>query len=265
MRVITVANQKGGVGKTAVSANLAPALADRGYRVLLVDLDFNAALSSSMGYELGPEDPQIMDVLDPERRWPIASVIRPTRSDRVDIAPAEIALSVLEARLPLSMSSWPLRLREALQEVSDRYDIAVVDTHPSIGPFLTMAIVAADFVIAPVQTHHQARRALVLLEDHVQKVRRHNGLPPVPIWVVRTLMRRNVGHDREVARILEEEYRGRIFQTIITMSTVHADVSVPTEGGRAILWDYPSHPSAQQYRALAEEVDHVVLSQTIAT
>ncbi len=258
VNVVAVANQKGGVGKTALAANLAAALAERGHRVLLVDLDLNASLSSCMGYELGPDDPQIADVLDPERRLPMRQAIRPTKSPLVDVAPAEISLSVLEAALPLSQSAWPVRLREALAEVAGDYRVTIVDTHPSIGPLLTMAVVAADFLLAPVQTHHQARRAVVLLLDHVQRVRRRNGLLPLRYWIVRTMLRRGVAHDAEIAQILAEEYAGRILDTTITLSAVHADTSVPSAGGKTILWDFPRHPSADQYRMLAEEVERVV-------
>lgn len=260
---ITVANQKGGVGKTAVTANLAAALAERGRRVLVVDLDPSAAASSCLGYELAPEDPQVADVLDPDRRLPITAVIRPTRSPQVDIAPSEISLSALEASLPLSQSAWPARLREALRDVEGRYHLALVDTHPSLGPLLTVAIVAADVLLAPVQTHHQARRALHLMLDHVQRLRRRNGQPPLPVWIVRTMFRRGVAHDAEVGRILEEEHGPVVLRTLITLSSVHADTSVPTPGGRTILWDRPGHPAAQQYRALAEEVEHAI--QAIAT
>jgi chromosome partitioning protein len=120
VHTIAIANQKGGVGKTALAANLGAALAERGHKVLLADLDFNGALSSCMGWELAPEDLQIADVLDPERRAPLREVIRPTRSPLVDVAPAEIALSVLEASLPLSQTAWPVRLREALEEMRGR-------------------------------------------------------------------------------------------------------------------------------------------------
>jgi chromosome partitioning protein len=259
MHTIAIANQKGGVGKTALAANLGAALAERGHKVLLVDLDFNAALSSCMGWELAPEDLQIADVLDPERRVPLREVIRPTRSPLVDVAPAEIALSVLEASLPLSQTAWPVRLREALEEVRGRYGVVLLDTHPNIGPLLTMAVVAADSLIAPVQTHHQARRAVALLLDHVRRVRRRNGIPDLPCWIVRTMLRRGVAHDAEVARLLEEEHPGRVLSTVISLSAVHADTSVPAPGGRSVLWDYPRHPAAEQYRMLAEEVEQRVL------
>lgn len=257
MRTVVVANQKGGVGKTALAVNLGAALAERGCAVLLVDLDFNGALSSCLGWELAPDDPQTADVLDPERRLPISQVIRPTRDPRVWVAPAEIGLSVLEASLPLSQTAWPVRLREALGEVRGEYDVAILDTHPAVGPLLTVAVVASDAMLVPVQTHHQARRAAALLVDHVQRVRRRNGLPPLPYWVVRTMLRRGVAHDAEVARLLAEEHPA--LRTAITLSAVHADTSVPVSGGRSVLWDAPRHPAAEQYRLLAEEVERVVL------
>lgn len=167
MRRIAVINQKGGVGKTTTTANLGAALADRGLRVLLIDLDPQAHLSLHFGVELADAQQSIYDVLTAST--PIADVAVPGR-DKLAIVPADIDLAGAETEL-VSVTGREVLLREALEPVDDAYDILLIDCPPSLGVLTINALVAADEVMIPLQAHFLALQGLSRLLSTVTLVR----------------------------------------------------------------------------------------------
>jgi chromosome partitioning protein len=253
VEIVAVVNHKGGVGKTTTAANLGAALAEFGKRVLLVDLDPQAALTSMMGHRLDHSALHALHVLDPDLSVPVDQAILPTRDEKVALLPSGLTLANLEPRLVASGLVYHYLLDDALRAAADSYDYALVDTPQGIGVLTAMAVIAADWLLVPVATQRLAFRGVTLLEQVVPRLRRSARRPEAPMRLLRTMMRRTL-HDREIAEAVERAYPGAVFATIITQSVIHADASVGVDGGSTVLWRFPGSPAAQRYRDLAAEV-----------
>jgi chromosome partitioning protein len=244
-RVIAFANQKGGVAKTTTTLNLGVALAERGLRVLLVDLDPQGNLTMSQGWNPDDIERSMYDVL--VHRLPIDEVIRRGEVDvavaSLDLAGAELALSSLIGR--------ERALEKALGPVKERFDYVLVDTPPSLGLLTINAFVAADGVIVPVQCEYLSLRGLVQLESTLAMVR-ENLNPDVAVeGILPTMFDRRVLHSREAIDILEENFGDLVFNTRIRKTIRFAEAPVK---GQSILAYDPTSEAAEIYRDLAKEV-----------
>lgn len=143
VNVISVANQKGGVGKTTTTINLAASIADRGYRVLIVDIDPQGNATSGLGIEKSEIDQDIYNVLIDE--IPIQDTIHHTSTPKLDMVPATINLSGAETEL-ISMMARETRLKSALDAISDQYDFVFIDCPPSLGQLSINAFTASDSI-----------------------------------------------------------------------------------------------------------------------
>ena len=152
VNVISVANQKGGVGKTTTTINLAASIADRGYRVLIVDIDPQGNATSGLGIEKSEIDQDIYNVLIDE--IPIQDTIHHTSTPKLDMVPATINLSGAETEL-ISMMARETRLKSALDAISDQYDFVFIDCPPSLGQLSINAFTASDSILIPVQSEYQ--------------------------------------------------------------------------------------------------------------
>ena len=157
VNVISVANQKGGVGKTTTTINLAASIADRGYRVLIVDIDPQGNATSGLGIEKSEIDQDIYNVLIDE--IPIQDTIHHTSTPKLDMVPATINLSGAETEL-ISMMARETRLKSALDAISDQYDFVFIDCPPSLGQLSINAFTASDSILIPVQSEYYAMEGL---------------------------------------------------------------------------------------------------------
>lgn len=244
-KVIAFANQKGGVAKTTTTLNLGVALAERGKRVLLVDLDPQGNLTMSQGMNPDAIERSMFDVL--VHRIPISDVIHTVEVDiavsSIDLAGAELALSALIGR--------ERALDKALVEVRERYDYILMDTPPSLGLLTINAFVAATSVIVPVQCEYLSLRGLVQLENTLAMVR-ENLNPEVRVeGIVPTMYDGRTLHAREAIEILEEHFGDLVYETRIRKTVRYAEA--PVKGSSVLKYD-PSGPAAQAYRDLAKEV-----------
>ena len=244
-RVISFANQKGGVAKTTTTLNLGVALAEREMKVLLVDLDPQGNLTMSQGLNPDTIERSMFDVL--VHRLPIQEVIHHTEVDlavsSIDLAGAELALS--------SMIGRERALEKAIGEVRDSYDFVLIDTPPSLGLLTINALVASNGVIVPVQCEYLSLRGLVQLENTLSMIR-ENLNPDVGIeGILPTMYDSRTLHAREAVEILQENFGDLVFDTKIRKTVRYAEA--PVKGTSVLKYD-PSGSAAEAYRELAKEV-----------
>jgi chromosome partitioning protein len=244
-RVISFANQKGGVAKTTTTLNLGVALAEQGLKVLLVDLDPQGNLTMSQGLNPDTIERSMFDVL--VHRLPIQEVVHHTEVDlavsSIDLAGADMALS--------SQIGRERALEKALAPIRDDYDFIMIDTPPSLGLLTINAFVAATGVVVPVQTEYLSLRGLVQLENTLSMIR-ENLNPDVQIQgILPTMYDKRTLHSREAVDILEENFGDLVFDTKIRKTVRYAEA--PVKGTSVLKYD-PSGSAAEAYRELAKEV-----------
>ena len=244
-RVISFANQKGGVAKTTTTLNLGVAFAEHGLKVLLVDLDPQGNLTMSQGLNPDSIERSMFDVL--VHRLPVQEVIHHAEVDlavsSIDLAGAELALS--------SMIGRERALEKALAEVRAAYDYVLIDTPPSLGLLTINALVASNGVIVPVQCAYLSLRGLVQLENTLSMIR-ENLNPDVEIeGILPTMYDKRTLHSREAVEILQENFGDLVFDTKIRKTVRYAEA--PVKGTSVLKYD-PSGSAAEAYRRLAKEV-----------
>jgi len=248
--VTAVVNQKGGVGKTTTTFNLGVGLHRRGRRVLLVDLDPQAALSASMGVPIAHLTASVYQTLLDEKMDPIP-VVRETLSG-ADILPATIDLAAAEVEL-VNMTLRELVLRDVLLKLRPRYDHILIDCPPSLGLLTINALAAADRVLIPLQCEYLSTRGLTLLLKTLEKVQSRLNRDLTIAGILPTMFDGRTTHANEILAELRSNFPGQVFDTVIK-STVRIKES-PAAG--LSIFDYdPNHDVAKAYAKLAEEVDH---------
>lgn len=247
-RIIAVANQKGGSAKTTTTIHLGAAFARQGRRVLLVDMDPQGHLAEGFGLPAGGLEHEISDVLDDKR--PLARVIRPVRPN-LDLAPSNIRLSYLEAAL-FTRLQREARLKRALRDVADHYDLILVDCPPSLGILTVNALAAADAVLVPMACEFYAMLGVSLLFQTIEEMRAEISPDLRVLGVAPTKCTRTV-HAREVLERTRAELAGtvRVFDAVIPESVRFREAAAL---GKTIFEHAPDSRGAAAYQQLAEEV-----------
>ena len=244
-QVIAFANQKGGVAKTTSTLNLAVALAEKGHRVLAIDLDPQGNLTMSQGLNPDAIERSMYDVL--VHKLPLEQVIHKGEIDlavsSIDLAGAELALS--------SMIGRERALEKALHSGQSEYDFVLVDTPPSLGLLTINALVASSGVIVPVQCEYLSLRGLVQLENTLSMVRENLNPTVEIIGILPTMYDNRTLHSREAVEILQENFGDLVFKTRIRKTIRYAEAPVK---GVSVLKYEPSGSAADAYRELAKEV-----------
>ncbi len=247
-RTLVIANQKGGVGKSTSVMNLGVALAERGLRILLIDLDPQGGLTAAFGVE--PHDVRRSAYsLLMYSQVSIARVLRPLRAT-LGIVPASVDLSLAEIQLA-NVPDRVQRLKQSLQQSRIPFDYVFIDTPPGLGILTANGLVAAEEVLIPVQCQYLAMRGVRALMDTVVRVK--NGLNPSLRLggLFGTMYRDDSRHAQEVVEELRAVFGPKMLKTLIHYDDVVSEAPI---AGLSVLEYVPRHPIAREYRELAEEV-----------
>lgn len=247
--IISMCNQKGGVGKTTSTINLGACLADAGRRVLLVDLDPQGALSAGLGLTHDDLEDTIYDVIL-DNQISIHSAIKHTEVSGLDMVPANIDLSAAEIQL-VNEVGREHTLARALRPVRRDYDYIIIDCQPSLGLLTVNALACSHGVIIPMECEFFSLRGLALLTDTVEKVSDRINFDLEIMGILVTMFDRRTRHAREVMSRVVDYFGDKVFDTVITRTVRFPETSV---AGEPITSWAPSSQAAAQYRDLAREV-----------
>ncbi|MCL1632203.1 AAA family ATPase [Sporolactobacillus sp. CPB3-1] len=247
-KILAIANQKGGVGKTTTAVNLSACMAELGCKVLLIDIDPQGNATSGSGVDKGDVDECIYDVLVDEIE--LKKVIHQSVVENLDVIPSAIQLAGAEIEL-VSTISREVRLKRALQEVKDTYDYIVIDCPPSLGLLTINALTAADAVIIPVQCEYYALEGLSQLLNTVRLVQKHLNHHLAIEGVLLTMLDARTNLGLQVIQEVKKYFQDRVFKTIIPRNVRLSEA--PSHGQPIILYDSRSK-GAEVYLDFAKEV-----------
>ncbi len=246
--IIVIANQKGGVGKTTTAINLSAACALTGKRVLLLDLDPQG--NSSLSFV----EPQSIDggafELFTELQEPFENFIYPTKVEKLDIVPSKISLAKLEAKLVGDFDAI-FRLRDRIEQIRSKYDLIFIDTPPTLGLITVNALVAADYVLIPIQSSYFALEGADDLLETIEKVRSRPNPELEILGVLVTLFDKRTSLSKDVESHIRQVFGKKTFKTLISRSVRLEESPAHKE----TIFSYsPKSSGATEYHELSKEV-----------
>ncbi len=246
-KIVAVANQKGGVGKTTTSINLSSCLAYRGKKVLLIDLDPQGNTTTGLGIDKKNQGASIYDGIINEQS--LHEIVIPTVQENLFLCPSSMNLAGAEVEL-VSLLSRESRLKNAIDEVADQYDYVFIDCPPSLGLLTLNALTAANTVLVPIQCEYFALEGLSQLMETVRLVQKHLNKHLSVEGVVLTMFDSRTNLSVEVAEEVRKHFTNRVYQTLIPRNVRLSEA--PSFGLPIVLYD-ASSKGAEAYLKLADE------------
>jgi chromosome partitioning protein len=247
-RVLAIANQKGGVGKTTTAVNLGAALAELGYRLLVVDLDPQGNATTGLGVNARNLETSVYDVILHD--VPIEDCIEPTNLRNLFLVPATIDLAGAEIELVPAFSR-ELRLKRALDTVLDDFDFVLIDCPPSLGLLTVNALTAANEVAVPIQCEYYALEGLGQLLRNIERVRAHLNPALTVTTIIMTMFDARTRLAEQVVAEVRSHFGERVCRSIVPRTVRLSEA--PSFGQPIIVFD-PTSRGATAYRELAKEV-----------
>lgn len=247
MKIIAIANQKGGVGKTTTAVNLSAGLAARGYKTLLIDLDQQRNATHS--FELPEIEITLADVLTGEKKTlkNINEAICDTHIVGLDLVPSNIRLALVEKQTSIGEQ---FRLKDALTELEGDYEFVIIDCPPSLGATLAQALIAADYVLVPIAAEYYPLEGVGDLAETIEENRRINPDLKTLGYLMTRFDKRNSICKESLAKV-KEMYGGLVFEPLI-----HTNVSLQTAPAykKSIYEHAPDSKGSEDYLFLTDEV-----------
>ena len=247
-RIIAMCNQKGGVGKTTTTINLAAAMVEYGRKVLLIDYDPQGALSAGLGI-IAHEGDTIYELMRDESIDP-KTAIRHTKVPNLDVIPANIDLSAAEMVLVTEFDREKI-LKRILKHVQNDYDLIMIDCQPSLGLLTVNALTAAHGVIIPLACEYFALRGVAILEGIIARVQKGLNETLQIDGVLATMYDPRTLHSREVMDMLHEKFGDKVFRSVISRTVKFPDATRVSE---PITSYAPTSDAAESYRTVAREL-----------
>ncbi len=247
-RIVAVANQKGGVGKTTTAVNLGACLAELGKRVLIVDLDPQGHSTSGLGLDKGEVETTIYDVLIED--VPVQSALLPTAVEGLFLVPATVDLAGAEVEL-VSALARETKLRRALREQADSFNLILIDCPPSLGLLTINALTAADSVLIPIQCEYFALEGLTQLMNSIRLVQQHLNPDLRLEGVVMTMFDGRTKLSAQVVAEVRKYFKDKVYKTVIPRNIRLSEA--PSHGMPISTYD-PTSKGAEAYAELAREV-----------